>query len=425
MARSDVVSDNLSMYADLHSNLENKVRTSKRLIDKLTNRAKSVESTIAATEGSLAQLEDALRSKDAPLQMVNWRREQREKRPIREQVRDVVEVALEEERSSLVNQQHRLKDQIKKTKRMIVSLEHKLDELRHDLGEKHQALGIDETCLRSTQRSWQVMSDRSPVTSASLSGRISSETAKRGTMPHQAALHESSRNEVARQQQAVRLGYAASRREETSMELIEENRKVIARCQREASDMLARTERAMQSRIDENQNMRKRLMNEVQATSTKINHTKGSIDDTRSQIKSLEEPIALGTTCASWRRQRATGEHIKDPVSAKLYQQQSMLLRHAEDLKAHHQNERTHLQDLHERKHQLKEDLTDKTSALHIDLHCLTHESNHTPGRDSMRRQRTSHSESPKYPNYNNTWSPNGRSTGRPGSRTRMPLSAR
>lgn len=43
----------------------------------------------------MQKLQDALASKDAPLALCTWRMEQREKRPLREQVRDVVEVCLE------------------------------------------------------------------------------------------------------------------------------------------------------------------------------------------------------------------------------------------------------------------------------------------------------------------------------------------
>ena len=44
---------------------------------------------------TLQKLQDALVSKDPPLALCTWRLEQREKRPLREQVRDTVEVCLE------------------------------------------------------------------------------------------------------------------------------------------------------------------------------------------------------------------------------------------------------------------------------------------------------------------------------------------
>lgn len=43
----------------------------------------------------LASLQDALVAKEAPLTLCTWRMEQRERRPLKEQVRDGVEVCLE------------------------------------------------------------------------------------------------------------------------------------------------------------------------------------------------------------------------------------------------------------------------------------------------------------------------------------------
>lgn len=47
------------------------------------------------TQQTLKILEEALVAKDAPLTLCAWRMEQREKRPLREQVRDAAEVCLE------------------------------------------------------------------------------------------------------------------------------------------------------------------------------------------------------------------------------------------------------------------------------------------------------------------------------------------
>merc|ERR1719217_1651311 len=106
----------------------------------------------------------------------------------------------------------------------------------------------------------------------------------------------------------------------------------------------------------------------------KIESTKHTISSTRTQIKSLQEPIEMCSTCSSWRKQRATREHIVDPVSTTLSEHQTMLLRSHEELRGHHQSEKSILADLQERRERLKEDLKDKTAALHIDLNCLTHE---------------------------------------------------
>eukprot|EP00438_Fugacium_kawagutii_P017184 Skav215698 [mRNA] locus=scaffold3538:117148:117912:+ [translate_table: standard] len=103
----EVMSDNLGMqhgesgwrhfseYNELHSSLEQKVKTSQRLVEKLQLRAQSVENSVQHTKQTLMKLEDALVAKEAPLTLCAWRMEQRERRPLREQVRDAAEVCLE------------------------------------------------------------------------------------------------------------------------------------------------------------------------------------------------------------------------------------------------------------------------------------------------------------------------------------------
>jgi len=374
-AHDSTVTDNLGMYNELHGSLEAKVKTSYRLIEKLQKRAQSIENSIAHTKNSLQLLEAAHRAKDAPMQLNFWRMEQREKRPLREQVRDFVETTLEEEKHVLVDTQRKLHEAIRKSKAMINALEAKLDEVRHDLDHKQQALSVDEMCLRTTHRSWQTVVERAPPSRThSGSTRLPSAAKSRGQMGQQAAVHESSKNEVARQNEAGRLNQSAAAREESAKELREENSRLIARCERAAEEATAKSERMMQDRINENQGIRRRLANEIQETQAKIEGTKHTISDTKSQIKSLTEPIEMTSTCSSWRKQRATREHINDPVSTKLAEHQTMLLRSHEELRQHHQQEKTALQDLQERRERLKEDLRDKTTALHIDLNCLTHE---------------------------------------------------
>lgn len=200
---------------------------------------------------------------------------------------------------------------------------------------------------------------------------------------HEVAAHESARNEVVRQQEAVRLNQSAVHREEAAKDLRDEAAKLIQRMARAADEATAKSDKAMKDRVNENQQMRRRLENELRETCNQINLTKNTIQDTKHQIRSLEEPMEMCSTCASWRKQRATKEHILDPVTTTLQEHQMTLLRCHEDLRQHHQNEKSVLQELNEKKDQLKEDLRDKTSALHIDLNCLTHEATSLNGKPS------------------------------------------
>merc|ERR1719414_2625558 len=106
--------------------------------------AESLVASIQHTKHSYDSLEAAHKAKDPQIQLCMWRLEQRERRPLREQVRDQTEIALESEKELLCETQRRLSDGMKRTKAMISELEGKWAEVRHDLDHKTQALGIDE-----------------------------------------------------------------------------------------------------------------------------------------------------------------------------------------------------------------------------------------------------------------------------------------
>lgn len=379
-AHEEVVSDNLTMYNELHNSLEQKVKSSYRLIEKLQQRAESVENSIVASKKSLADLQNSLFAKEAPLALCTWRMEQREKRPLREQVHDAVEVALEAEKMVITNAQNKLKEAIKKTKSTIAALESKLEEVRHDIQQKAQALSVDEMCLRSTQRSFQDVAQRTSSTLASARNSPAHANSRRSPR-HDVALHESNRNEVHRQQDAVKLGQSAMNREEVAKDLREECMKTIIRADRAVVEATSKSERALKERVNENQSVRRRLETEFKETCHTIDHTKTTIHETKSQLKALDEPMDLCSTCASWRRQRAPREHIQDPVTTTLYQHQMTLLKSQEELQYHHKKEKTVLGDLQEKRDRLKDDLRDKTASLHIDLNCLTHEATLMNGR--------------------------------------------
>lgn len=379
-AHQDHLNENLAMYQDLHSSLESKVKTSHRLIEKLTSRAKSVENSISSMNLSLQQLQAALKAKDAPLALCAWRMEQREKRPLREHVRDHVEIALEEERSILMDTQRKLTDAIRVTQNMISVLEGKLEELRQDISQKSQALSVDELCIRTTHRSWHTQvatGGGSPPSSRSSgvgSGRLPSASRRTGAT---ALAEESNRNEVNRQQDARKLDHASRSREEAASELRADSHRLIARCEKASQEAARKTEQSLQDRIQEIQQMRRRLESEHRETKRKEEHTTETIRETQSQIHSLEEPMALCATHASWRKQRTNREQILDPVETRLEEQKRQLMFTSQELRNHRQFEKGILNELQEHMERLRDDLKDKTSALNIDLNCLTHTSEH------------------------------------------------
>jgi len=382
-AHEVTVRDNHHMYSELHRSLNAKVKTSYHLIDKMQRRADSVAKSIGDTKTSMEQLEAALRAKEAPLQLNMWRMEQRERRPLREQVRDKVEHALESEKAVIIDTQRKLSDAVKKTRAMIIQLEDKLQEVQDDISQKSQALSVDEMCLRTTQRSLRTVSERTPLASSPGSSRLPPPASSKDTS-NLVKLQESSRNETTRQKEAERLNQSSQRREEMAKTMREGNQVLIARCVHAQEQALARTEQAMQQRVNENTQVRRRLEGEIRETHAKIDATKNTMSETRYQINALVEPTQLTSTCHAWRRQRATKEHINDPVSTQITEHQNTVLKAHQSLVAHHQSEKFNLQDLTERSSRLQDDLKDKTAALHIDLDCLSHQASSMNGKPSM-----------------------------------------
>jgi len=368
----DTVVNNISCYDHLHKTMGQKVANSHRLIEKLTNRQHSIEGSLQATRASLAALEKALMEKDAPLRLCQWRLEQREKRPLREQVRDPCETALEDELATLIETQNRLRDAIKRTRAAIHDLTDMLNEVKHDIEHKQHALGIDESCLRSTERSMHAVMERTPPPASARATRSPNSLSLAAR--HQVAIQESGGNEVRRQQNAEHLSRQASAKEDAAKALRDDNSRLIQRCESMAHDAVAKAEKRMQERVQENQQMRRRLENEMRETNNQIQHTKGTISDTLYQLKALDEPMDLTNQCGSWRQQRATKEHIVDPVSTAIHMHRNQTLAAQKELLHHHQEEKAHLKELLDRRDRLAEDMKDKTSSLHIDLNCLTHE---------------------------------------------------
>lgn len=366
-AHADTFNDNLSMYQGLHGSLEGKVQTSHRLIEKLEQRQRSVLQNIDETKLSLAELEVAYHEKNAPIKLCAWRMEQRQKRPLREHVRDDVETALEDEQKALAESQQRLTEALVTTKNMVQMLVDTNEELKGDIDQKMQALSVDELCLRTTQRSFHA-SAGSQGPGKGRAGSSMSMTPRRGSGQ---AVDESARNEIRRQQEARNNDAACKRREEAAVKLRAENARLVQRCGKMAIDAFRKTEKCLQQRVSEVKLMRKRLENELIETQKKAQYTMCTISETQSQIHAIQEPIALCSTHASWRKQRADREQIIDPVEMQLEAQKVKLKKATENLRTERQNEKTILTSLGEQVERLKEDLKDKTVSLQIDVSCL------------------------------------------------------
>lgn len=351
--------DNLSQYHSLHQTFQKKASDSRHLSEVLQRRIKSVTASIDKNKQSLSQLERAHHQKNAPLQLCNWRMDQRRQRPHREHIRDPFELALEEECSTLTNAQADLKLQMDRTQRSIQELNDSLQELQYDLGVKMHSLQIDEQCMRTTHKPWQKQPDRS-------GSRPGPKTSERFRVTNTG-------NEETRQTETSKRDQIAIDKERAAQSLREESAHIIEQCQVACDQAKNKMERSMQERISETQNMRKRLENEIKETSVKIDRVKLTTQETKTQMRSLVEPMQLNDTRDSWRKQRAYREQIMDPVSTQMVEHHMFLNKAHESLEGRRREEKRTQQELEMRKTQLQEDLKDKTRALHIDLDCLSH----------------------------------------------------
>jgi len=145
---------NLSKFDALHATMEQKVKMTWRIKEKLHQRADSLQHSNQLTRQSLAQLDEALHNKEEPLRLCMWRIEERKRRPQRELVHDNVTDVLEDEKNILFDTRRRLTEAIQRTKSTIVALDDKLGEVLHDLDVKDQALELDDSCVRQTHKAY-------------------------------------------------------------------------------------------------------------------------------------------------------------------------------------------------------------------------------------------------------------------------------
>lgn len=354
--------ENLTQYHTLHMQLQAKVNSSRQLGDILQKRIRSINSSISTSKQSLAALEEAYNAKNAPLQLCSWRLDQRAKRPQRELIRDPFECALEEEKEMLIKSQQQLKAGMMKTENCIASLEDSAKDMQHDFQVKSEALSIDEQCLRTTHKTWhRAVESHGPPMS------------KLPQVTSRAFSTQNTQNEDARQADTIKRNTIATDKEGAAQTLREEMQRLISSCQKNCDKSRANTDATMQQRIQENQMMRKRLEAEIRETNEKIQRTKATTAETSAQIDSLVEPTKLCDTRDNWRKNRPYREQILDPVSTHLVEHRMHLMNTSNQLEQRRREEQQTMSTLMKHKEELKEDLKDKTLALHIDLDCLAH----------------------------------------------------
>lgn len=102
----------------------------------------------------------------------------------------------------------------------------------------------------------------------------------------------------------------------------------------------------------------------------KIEKVKATMAETKTQIKSLVEPMQLNEKRDEWRKQKAYREQILDPVSTQMVEHKMHLNKTNDQLMDRRRTEKDTLEELQKRKAELQEDLADKLKAGDIDMEC-------------------------------------------------------
>jgi hypothetical protein len=410
----DCLEENAVIYNELQHSLAHKVASSQAVIDGLSSQADCLDRWVANVLRSHAELQAASRATEGPFRLCTWRMGQREKRPLREHIRDRVSVALEQEKTVITSVDKKLNEAMKVSLAVRAELQMKIDELRRDVELKAQGLKGDELCFVTVARHASQSSSGRPGTprrpSSARVGRRpgpplphgpaplrgSRPSTASGSRPSSQAESIGSRPMSARGLGARRPACNSGRRgtplsgcsypkresersasisepvdhELAARKLCTMNAKLLKQCGKWYADARCSTDKALQERVHEIQEMRKRLELEEKATLKKLRHTKGCIAETRNQMESLEEPMALCSMHSSW---KSSGDgRLKDQVEIRLEEQKLHLLQTNKELRENRQLEKGIFTDLANQMERLKEELKDKTVALSIDLCCLT-----------------------------------------------------
>jgi hypothetical protein len=351
-------SNNVSQYQSVHDAFTTKCQTSAQLVDILDERIRSVTTSIQRTKASLASLQSAFNAKKEPLSLCVYRQTTRAKRPQREMIRDPFEIALEEEKETLLSAQDRLSQAMRNTEQTIKCLNDSLKELSHDHEVKTHSLSIDKTCLGKSHSIWPAVTD---------TGVPSPKQGSEASAPY-AAWHSSAEDK--RQQDTLERNNCAKEKETHASNLRDDNDVLIAKTTQECLDARSNVETKMRERIAEVQSKRRELEMSIADTQQKIESMTQCRALTDSEIRSHEEPESILKQRMELRTTRHTEENISDPVSTELMEQAHNLKQSRAMLDRRKEEERQSMAMLLKTKQDLQGDLADKTTALHLDLEC-------------------------------------------------------
>jgi len=361
--------NNLDAYDKTTDALHEKVMHTEELINDLENRLQSIKGTLKDGKTSLTKLEASLVAKEAPLELNQWHKEQRQGRPPGEMVSDVVDGALAEEHAVIEDTKKHLRDAVNKTKDHVFQLQTKQKELEHDLGVKKQALEVDRKCLTAAEASH--LTTAKQLGDCTTEGGVVSERGPLRTDDHHPPMQQARGNEFHRDVRHSQQDHGAKQAEEEARFQFGQNDATMGQCNQAVVDAAARSEQAMQDRLYENRQMRRNLESHLKETEEQIHEVCNTIADTRHKILAMDEPVQMAKAANNERQKRLHHEHIFDPVSSRLDDQHATAVQARERLKYAQHAEHQRLSHLEECRDTLLDDIRAKQNSFAIDADCL------------------------------------------------------
>merc|ERR1712136_549190 len=158
--------------------------------------------------------------------------------------------------------------------------------------------------------------------------------------------------------------------EEEAMQLCNESDAVMLHTKRECASANAESMTCLARRVDETDDLRRQLEQQLSETASAISHTERSITKTMKKLKDHEQPLRILDKQFDLRNKRTSREGIRDPVTEELES-------HLETVKSAVKMHTTKWQSMNDVLQQLKssklrivEDLRCKTLAQRIDDAC-------------------------------------------------------
>jgi chromosome segregation ATPase len=273
---------------------------------------------------------------------------------------------MEHERQTLIEARQELADQIQASKEMLMNLENAKSSLVQDLQNKRHSMRIDRSCLTPGKLKSGSTQDRLVLPSLQDVPNYGQPPSPKDAPKMSGMSHEESRMMDARQ-----LIQAAIHLEEDAMRLCNASDAAMIHTQKECTRAINMALAALARRVDETDELKKKLESQLRETDETIVQTEISLGKTKKKLDSHEVPLNALDKQFHMRNRRTPAESIRDNVQEELESHLDSVKKSVKALTNKFQSTKDVLEQLKSSKLRMVEDHRSKLAALKIDDACL------------------------------------------------------